>query len=67
MLVFVEDAAEPVSSADVKLIQSACFIERLGCRPKRRAVQGTVMPVLVVEGLELANDRPAHAARQVRE
>ncbi|MFL6056733.1 MAG: hypothetical protein ACJ72W_28125 [Actinoallomurus sp.] len=54
MLVFVEDAAEPVSSADVKLIESACFIERFGRRPKRLAVQGTVMPVLVVEGLELA-------------
>jgi hypothetical protein len=45
MLVFVENAAEPVSSADVKLIGSAWFIERLGRRSKRcgvpRAFAGT--------------------------
>jgi hypothetical protein len=33
MLVLMEDAAEPVSSVDVKLIELAWFGERLGCRP----------------------------------
>lgn len=47
MLVFVEDAAEPVSSADVKLIESVWFGERLGGRPQWRAVQAAVGPVFV--------------------
>jgi hypothetical protein len=29
MLVFVEDAAEPVSSVDIKLVESVWFGERL--------------------------------------
>jgi hypothetical protein len=33
MLVLIEDAAEPVSSKDVKLIESAWLGERLGDRP----------------------------------
>jgi hypothetical protein len=33
MLVLMEDAAEPVSSEDVELIELAWFGERLGCRP----------------------------------
>jgi hypothetical protein len=33
MLVFVEYAAESVSSADVKLVESVWFGERLGCWP----------------------------------
>jgi hypothetical protein len=33
VLVFMEDAAEPVSSEDVELIELAWFAERLGCRP----------------------------------
>jgi hypothetical protein len=53
-LVFVEYAAESVSSADVKLVESVWFGERVGRWPERRAVQGAVVPVLVVEGLELA-------------
>jgi hypothetical protein len=54
MLVFVEDAAEPVSSADIELVELAWFGERFGCRPEGRTAQGSVVPVLVVEGLELA-------------
>jgi hypothetical protein len=50
----MEDTAEPVSSADVKRIESAWFGERIGGWPQRRAVQAAVMPVLVVVGLELA-------------
>jgi hypothetical protein len=33
MLVLMEDAAESVSSEDVKLFESAWFAERLGRRP----------------------------------
>ena len=33
MLVLMKDAAEPVSSEDVELIEFAWFGERLGCRP----------------------------------
>ena len=54
MLVFVEYAAEPVSSADVEPVESGWFGERLGDRPEGRATQGSMVPVLVVEGLELA-------------
>jgi hypothetical protein len=54
MLVFVEDAAEPVSSADIKLVESAWLGEWFGCRPEGRTAKGSVVPVFVVEGLELA-------------
>lgn len=54
MLVFMEDAAEPVSWADVELVESAWFGERCGGRPQWRAVQAVVGSVLVVEGFELA-------------
>src|SRR4051812_32661547 len=54
MLVFVEYAAESVSSADVEVVELLWFGDRIGGRPERRAVQGAVVPVLVVVGLELA-------------
>jgi hypothetical protein len=54
MLVFVEYAAESVSSEDVELVESIWFGERIGGQPEGRAAQGSVVPVLVVEGLELA-------------
>ena len=54
MFVHMEDAAESVSSADVELIESAWFGERIGGRPQWCAVQAAVGSVLVVEGFELA-------------
>jgi hypothetical protein len=53
MLVLVEDAAKPVLSEDVELIELAWFGERLGCRPKRCTVQAPVGAVGVVEVFEL--------------
>jgi hypothetical protein len=50
----MEDAAEPVSSEDVKLIESAWFGEWLGGRPQRRAVQAPVGAVFVIEVFEFA-------------
>jgi hypothetical protein len=54
VLVFVEYAAESVSSADVELVESAWFDEGVGRGPEGRAFQGAVGSVFVVEGLELA-------------
>jgi hypothetical protein len=53
MLVLMENAAEPVASTDVKLIESTRFGERLGGRPSRRTVQAPVEPVFVIEVFEL--------------
>jgi hypothetical protein len=49
MLVFVEDAGEPVSSADIKLVESVWFGEWFGRRPEGRTAKGSVVPVLVVK------------------
>jgi hypothetical protein len=46
MLVFVEYAAESASAADV---ESVWLGKRIGGRPEGRAVQGAVVPVLVVD------------------
>ncbi len=55
VLVFVEDSAESIISADVEVVESARFRDRLGERAQRcRGAQRTVGPVLVVEGLVLA-------------
>jgi hypothetical protein len=35
LLILMEDAAEPVSSEDVRMIELAWFGERLGCQPWR--------------------------------
>jgi hypothetical protein len=48
MLVFVEYAAESVSSADVELVESVWSGDWLGRWPEGRAVQGAVRSVLVV-------------------
>lgn len=49
----MQDAAEPVSSEDVKLFELPWFGERLGCRPQWRAVQAAVGAVGVVKIFEL--------------
>ena len=55
MLVLVEDAAESITSADVEVVESVRFGDRFGQWAEGcGAVQGAVGPVLVVEGLELA-------------
>jgi hypothetical protein len=55
VLVFVEDAAESVTSSDVEVVKLVRFGDRLGewtqgCRSAERAMG----PVLVIEGLVLA-------------
>jgi hypothetical protein len=45
MFVRVEYAAESVSSADVELVESVGFGERLGGWPEGRAVQGPVVMI----------------------
>jgi hypothetical protein len=52
MLVFVEDAAEPVSSADAKLIESTWSVERLGHDEYRDASARS--PSAVLENLQVA-------------
>ncbi|WP_408057623.1 hypothetical protein [Streptomyces chiangmaiensis] len=51
----MEEAAESVMSADVEAVESVWFGDRFGARPQGcSAVQGAVRPMLIVEGLELA-------------
>ncbi len=54
MCVLVEDAAEAITSMDVRPVESAGFGDRFGNWPQGcRAVQGAVRPMLVAERLEL--------------
>jgi hypothetical protein len=55
MLVLVEDAAETVTSADVELDDPVRIGDRFGQRFEGSGVRNALVgPVLVVEGLELA-------------
>jgi len=55
MCVLVEDAAESITSMDVQPVESVRFGDRFGNWPQgRRAVQGAMRPMLVVERLVLA-------------
>src|SRR3954452_8299424 len=52
MLVFVEDAAESVTSSDVEVVKSVRFGDRLGERTQGcRGAERAMGPVLVIEGL----------------
>ncbi|MGW1528425.1 hypothetical protein [Streptomyces sp. NPDC002159] len=51
----MEEAAESVTSMDVEAVESLRVADRFGERPQGcSAVQGAVSPMLVIEGLELA-------------
>jgi hypothetical protein len=54
MCVLVENAAESITSMDIQSVESVRFGDRFENWVKgRRTVQGTVMPMLGVERLEL--------------
>ena len=57
MVVFVEDAAESISSLDGEVIQSVRFDDRRGeWATWSCALQGAVCPVVVIERFEFAQD-----------
>jgi hypothetical protein len=54
-LVFAEDAAESITTLDVEVVELGSLCDRLGERAQGCCgVEGAVGPVLVVEGLVLA-------------